>query len=205
MKIEQKPLGLNTWGLEFAPQDYDAWPILREVRFDQAPQTLHPERVLVASYLIGHPWTSGTIQAGPWITPMVSQAIQNAAEPHWMSPTGLTLYAKPVAQGIRSARASLETPEQEEDCDAELSLHFVRSDRYFGAHWNGRSVVIPSNVWLFANGDESPERTAELVLGAALLFSEDYSIRTFQIDQALKNTEWLRRLVGSVGIKLKTI
>lgn len=204
MRIEQGPLPLETWGLAITPQDYDGTPPLPEVRFDQAPQTLHPERAAVASYLILHPWISGTMQAGPWITPIVSEALRKASEPRWMSPTGLTLYAKPVAKGIRSATATLCGP-QAVPSGAELDLHFVRSDRNFGSHWNGRSVVIPSNVWLFSNGDESPERTAELALGAAMLFSEDYGIRTYQVEPELKNAEWLRGLLDSVGIKLQVV
>ncbi|WP_148648360.1 hypothetical protein [Sphingobium cupriresistens] len=185
---------------------YDGIPPVPNVHVNARFRALNRDREAVALALVYHGFLSGPLEFVNSCSPSVGARIEAFFLPRRVDVKSLELLAKALPLGTRDLWLGSSAAYASLNGLADLQMDFV-NDQAFGSSLSVRLLAIASNVGaLYRIGTDSAQLAR---LGVAIMFAEDYSVRSITMpvaDNFLQSSSYsvqkLRALCGSVNIRL---
>ena len=186
MKITWQPADdTGRCGLVASVEHYDAIPPFAKLLTDGSPRLLTADRMGVAAALAFGRYSSGSLVLPRPVGPGVAQAVEEYCAGSWtvVSPVVFEPAALPIGTTTFILGGGPDyAPSNRWGRPREMNLDIRRSDAYSGQLASVDELVIASNAWLHAAG-EDPSDIAHYLgdLAVAVLFAESLQIDSISL------------------------
>lgn len=199
--------------LRATASEYDAIPLIGEIKVNAVPWTRHPDRVAVALCLMFGDDSAGAFEVpDPGCSPHVAAAIEDFLAPSVCKVFPINLTPSRIVHGETQlnlyAGGSLDssfssTVGRRDGCEV---INLRLSNEGVGAFMDGTEFIVSTNA-ILANADDSRPLYGLLpALGVAVLFCEDLYAGSISarlpVQGADRISEKVVSLLDSVGIKV---